>query len=53
MATRLREKAAAAFKADGIDVILTTPAITWDDEVVFSYNSNRHMGDIDTVGLNA
>ena len=53
LAVRLREKAAALWDADGIEVIVTTPAIAWDDEVSFSLNTNRHIGNIDASGLHA
>ena len=51
LARRLREKAAALWDADGIEVIVTSPAVTWDDQVSFDLNANRHIGNIDTTGL--
>ena len=50
---RLREKAACVWDADGIEVIVTTPAISWDDQVTFDLNANRHIGNIDTTGLHS
>lgn len=53
LANRLRDKAAAIWNADGIEVIVTTPAIVADDKVSFTLNTNRHIGNIDTQGLHS
>lgn len=51
LAKRLESKAAAVFMCDGIKVIVTTPALELDDELRFTYNGKRHMGEIDTEGI--
>lgn len=51
LARRLRAKAAQVWLCGSIEIIVTTPAITWDSEVVFELNTNRHIGNIDTTGL--
>ena len=51
LAKRLEAKAAAVFMCEGVKVIITTPALELGDELRFSYNGNRHMGEIDTEGV--
>lgn len=51
LTARLRDKAVAVWDADGIEVLITSPAIKVADHVSFSLNTNRHIGNIDVVGL--
>lgn len=53
LAKRLRAKAVTVWDADGIEVILTSPAIKVADEVSFDLNTNRHIGNIDVEGLSS
>ena len=51
LAKRLEAKDAAVFMCEGVKVIITTPALELGDELRFSYNGNRHMGEIDPEGV--
>lgn len=53
LAKRLEAKAAAVFMCGGVKIIVTTPALQLGDELRFSYNGNRHMGEIDTEGISS
>mgnify|MGYP004572707917 FL=1 len=53
LAKRLRAKAVAVWDVDGIEVILTSPAIKVAAEVSFDLNTNRHIGNIDVEGLSS
>ena len=53
LAKRLESKAAAVYVHDGIKVVITTPALVLGDELRFTYNAHRHMGEIDTEGVSS
>ena len=53
LAKRLESKAAAMYEHDGIKLIVTTPALVLGDELRFTYNAHRHMGEIDTEGVSS
>ena len=53
LAKRLESKAAAVYEHDGIKLIVTSPALVLGDELRFTYNAHRHMGEIDTEGVSS